>query len=67
MAANNDNYLSKMPIIGTFGVGKSCRLLYLAEDMGSDNGISTIATDFNSRKLDVDGKSIKLQICDNSG
>jgi Ras-related protein Rab-1A len=67
MAANDYDYLFKVLIIGNSGVGKSCLLLRFAEDLFSDNYISTIGVDFKIRKLDLDGKSIKLQIWDTAG
>jgi Ras-related protein Rab-1A len=67
MAANDYDYLFKVLIIGNSGVGKSCLLLRFAEDMFSDNYISTIGVDFKIRKLDVEGKSVKLQIWDTAG
>ena len=67
MAANDYDYLFKVLIIGNSGVGKSCLLLRFAEDMFSDNYISTIGVDFKIRKIELDGKSIKLQIWDTAG
>ena len=67
MATNDYDYLFKVLIIGNSGVGKSCLLLRFAEDMFSDNYISTIGVDFKIRKLELDGKTIKLQIWDTAG
>lgn len=67
MTANDYDYLFKVLIIGNSGVGKSCLLLRFAEDMFSDNYISTIGVDFKIRKLELEGKSIKLQIWDTAG
>jgi Ras-related protein Rab-1A len=67
MAANDYDYLFKVLIIGNSGVGKSCLLLRFAEDMFSDNYISTIGVDFKIRKLEVEDKSVKLQIWDTAG
>jgi Ras-related protein Rab-1A len=67
MAANDYDYLFKVLIIGNSGVGKSCLLLRFAEDMFSDNYISTIGVDFKIRKIELEGKSIKLQIWDTAG
>lgn len=61
------DYLFKVLIIGNSGVGKSCLLLRFAEDMFSDNYISTIGVDFKIRKIELDHKSIKLQIWDTAG
>ena len=67
MAANDYDYLFKVLIIGNSGVGKSCLLLRFAENMFSDNYISTIGVDFKIRKMELDGKSVKLQIWDTAG
>jgi Ras-related protein Rab-1A len=67
MTANDYDYLFKVLIIGNSGVGKSCLLLRFAENMFSDNYISTIGVDFKIRKLELEGKSIKLQIWDTAG
>jgi Ras-related protein Rab-1A len=67
MAANASDCLFKVLIIGNSGVGKSCLLLRFAEDMLSDSYISTLVIDFKIRKLDVEGKSVKLQIWDTAG
>ena len=64
---NISDYLFKVLIIGNSGVGKSCLLLRFAEDMFSDNYISTIGVDFKIRKIELEGKSIKLQIWDTAG
>ncbi|KAH0792161.1 Ras-related protein RABD1 [Histomonas meleagridis] len=67
MATNDYDYLFKVLIIGNSGVGKSCLLLRFAEDMFSDNYISTIGVDFKIKKIELEGKSIKLQIWDTAG
>ena len=67
MATNDVDYLFKILIIGNSGVGKSCLLLRFAENMFSDNYISTIGVDFKIRKMELDGKSVKLQIWDTAG
>ena len=67
MSANDYDYLFKVLIIGNSGVGKSCLLLRFADDMFSENYISTIGVDFKIRKIQQDGKTIKLQIWDTAG
>uniref|UniRef100_A0A2R9C7B5 RAB1A, member RAS oncogene family n=1 Tax=Pan paniscus TaxID=9597 RepID=A0A2R9C7B5_PANPA len=47
------DYLFKLLLIGDSGVGKSCLLL---------SYISTIGMDFKIRTIELDGKTIKLQI-----
>jgi len=66
-AANDYDYLFKVLIIGNSGVGKSCLLLRFAENLFSENYISTIGVDFKIRKIQLEGKTIKLQIWDTAG
>jgi Ras-related protein Rab-1A len=64
---NDYDFLFKVLIIGNSGVGKSCLLLRFADDIFSDNYISTIGVDFKIRKLELEDKSVKLQIWDTAG
>eukprot|EP00475_Leptophrys_vorax_P002318 TRINITY_DN112_c0_g4_i1.p1 TRINITY_DN112_c0_g4~~TRINITY_DN112_c0_g4_i1.p1 ORF type:complete len:202 (+),score=31.59 TRINITY_DN112_c0_g4_i1:177-782(+) len=61
------DYLFKLLLIGDSGVGKSCLLLRFADDSYLESYISTIGVDFKIRTVELDAKTIKLQIWDTAG
>ncbi|KAK6457786.1 P-loop containing nucleoside triphosphate hydrolase protein [Scheffersomyces xylosifermentans] len=64
---NEYDYLFKLLLIGDSGVGKSCLLLRFADDTYTPDYISTIGVDFKIRTIELDHKTIKLQIWDTAG
>ncbi|CAH00393.1 Ypt1 [Kluyveromyces lactis] len=61
------DYLFKLLLIGDSGVGKSCLLLRFADDTYTNDYISTIGVDFKIKTVELDGKTVKLQIWDTAG
>jgi len=61
------DFLFKLVLIGDSGVGKSCLLLRFADDNFTDSYISTIGVDFRFRTINIDSKTVKLQIWDTAG
>ncbi len=48
-------------------MGKSCLLLRFADDTYTESYISTIGVDFKIRTIELEGKTVKLQIWDTAG
>lgn len=61
------DYLFKLLIIGESGTGKSALLVRFADDIFSEGYVSTIGVDFKIRTVELDGKTVKLQIWDTAG
>lgn len=62
-----EDYLFKIVLIGDSAVGKSNLLARFARDEFYPNSKSTIGVEFQTQKMDINGKEIKAQIWDTAG
>ena len=72
MAAKNDSYHYKfrLILIGNSGVGKSCILTRLKKGPNADfrmDFVATVGTDFYTEDVQVEDKTIKIQLWDTGG
>ncbi|KAK8892631.1 hypothetical protein M9Y10_029870 [Tritrichomonas musculus] len=63
----NDNDSLKFIILGENAVGKSCLILRYTDNKYQETYVSTIGVDFKTKRIDIDGKQIKLLIWDTAG
>lgn len=61
------DYLFKIVLIGDSAVGKSNLLARFARDEFYPNSKSTIGVEFQTQKMNIEGKEIKAQIWDTAG
>lgn len=61
------DFLFKVLLIGDSGVGKTCILFRFSDDKFNTTFISTIGIDFKLKTVEINGKTIKLQIWDTAG
>jgi Ras-related protein Rab-2A len=61
------DYVFKCIIVGDSGVGKSSLLLQFTENKFVFDHDMTIGVEFGSKTIDINGKTIKLQIWDTAG
>lgn len=64
---SQSNLLFKYIIIGDSGVGKSCLLLQFTDKRFEPMHDITIGVEFGARLINIQGKSVKLQIWDTAG
>uniref|UniRef100_A0A7S1FA80 Uncharacterized protein n=1 Tax=Noctiluca scintillans TaxID=2966 RepID=A0A7S1FA80_NOCSC len=60
-------YMFKYVVVGDSGVGKSSLLLRLTDDKFREGEFSTICVEFGTKLVNIDDKTIKLQIWDTGG
>ncbi|CAI9783976.1 unnamed protein product [Fraxinus pennsylvanica] len=61
------DYLFKIVLIGDSAVGKSNLLARFARDEFYPNSKSTIGVEFQTQKMEINGKEVKAQIWDTAG
>ncbi|KAF5728851.1 ras-related protein RABA5a-like isoform X2 [Tripterygium wilfordii] len=62
-----EDYLFKIVLIGDSAVGKSNLLARFARNEFYPNSKSTIGVEFQTQKIDINGKEVKAQIWDTAG
>ncbi|XP_022893820.1 ras-related protein RABA5a-like [Olea europaea var. sylvestris] len=62
-----EDYLFKIVLIGDSAVGKSNLLARFARDEFYPNSKSTIGVEFQSQKMEINGKEVNAQIWDTAG
>eukprot|EP01087_Luapelamoeba_hula_P004516 TRINITY_DN14466_c0_g1_i1.p1 TRINITY_DN14466_c0_g1~~TRINITY_DN14466_c0_g1_i1.p1 ORF type:complete len:266 (-),score=32.44 TRINITY_DN14466_c0_g1_i1:103-900(-) len=61
------DYLFKILLLGSQGVGKSSLLARFADNEFLDSYRTTVGVDFKIRTVDIDDKTVKLQLWDTAG
>ncbi|KAL8128877.1 hypothetical protein V2J09_018032 [Rumex salicifolius] len=64
---HTEDYLFKIVLVGDSAVGKSNLLARFARDEFYPNSKSTIGVEFQTQRMQIDGKEIKAQIWDTAG
>ncbi|XXG55478.1 hypothetical protein AAC387_Pa03g3139 [Persea americana] len=64
---HTEDYLFKIVLIGESAVGKSNLLSRFARNEFFPNSKSTIGVEFQTQRIEIDGKEIKAQIWDTAG
>jgi small GTP-binding protein len=58
----SQEYTVKLLVVGDSGVGKTCLLLRYSDDKFVESHLITIGIDFKVKSINLEGKSVKLQI-----
>ena len=61
------DYIFKVLLVGNSVVGKSSLILRYVDQIWNDVFVPTIGVDFKVKSLEIENKSIKLQIWDTAG
>ena len=61
------DYLLKLIVIGDSSVGKTCLLLRFSDDQFPTSHMPTIGIDFRIKTIQMNNKSVKLQVWDTAG
>ena len=61
------DYLLKLIVIGDSSVGKTCILLRFSDDQFPTSHMPTIGIDFRIKTINIDKKTVKLQVWDTAG
>ncbi|KAL9259254.1 Ras-related protein [Drosera capensis] len=64
---STEDYLFKIVLVGDSAVGKSNLLARFARDEFYPNSKSTIGVEFQTQKMEINGKEVKAQIWDTAG
>lgn len=67
-AIREDNdFVFKLLLLGNSGVGKSSLLLRFSDNTFTESYLATIGVDFKIKTLEIQEKTVKLQIWDTAG
>mmetsp|Transcript_5406 Transcript_5406/g.13177 ORF Transcript_5406/g.13177 Transcript_5406/m.13177 type:complete len:204 (-) Transcript_5406:282-893(-) len=67
MASKKERYVVRLLMLGDSGAGKSTLLLRYVQDGFETEHMPTIGIDFRLKTIELDGKTIKVQVWDTAG
>ena len=67
MSNRKERYVVRLLMLGDSGAGKSTLLLRYTQNSFEQEHMPTIGIDFRLKTIDLDGKTIKVQIWDTAG